>query len=367
MIASSALLWSEAEQFIIGCYAELGKSEEEAKLRLSEIEQQIERDGSYTHTYEELQHGARLAWRNSNRCIGRLFWQSLEVRDARDLDQEDEVAEAIFNHIKYATNGGRVRSTITVFAPERPNRRIRIWNHQLVRYAGYQTEQGVIGDPASIAFTEACTKLGWEGKQTPFDVLPLVIQIDDRQPKLYELPEGIALEVPIEHPELGEAFQALQLRWYAVPFISDMKLEIGGLNYTAAPFNGWYMGTEIGSRNLADVNRYHQLPKVAEAMGLDTTTNTSLWKDRAMVELNAAVIHSFKKHGVSIVDHHTAAEQFMRFEKQEEANGREVTGRWSWLIPPMSPSTTSIWHRGFKDKQLKPTYSYQAAAYNTGG
>lgn len=29
-------------------------------------------------------------------------------------------------------------------------------------------------------------------------------------------------------------------------------------------------------------------------MGLDTRTHTSLWKDRAVIELNAAVLYSFQ-------------------------------------------------------------------------
>ena len=33
---------------------------------------------------------------------------------------------------------------------------------------------------------------------------------------------------------------------------------------------------------------------VAKRMGLDTRMNTSLWKDRAVVELTAAVIYSFQ-------------------------------------------------------------------------
>ena len=49
-----------------------------------------------------------------------------------------------------------------------------------------------------------------------------------------------------------------------------MRLEIGGIDYPMAPFNGWYMGTEIGARNLADQDRYNLLPKVAEIMELDT-------------------------------------------------------------------------------------------------
>lgn len=366
MIAVEEQLYKEAAQFIEICYEELGLTESDRLRRLEEIKESIRRNGHYEHTFEELKHGAKLAWRNSNRCIGRLFWQSLEVFDARELRAEDEMAAAIFNHINYATNQGRIRPAITIFAPQQGDQCIRVWNHQLVRYAGYRTERGIIGDPASVKFTETCMRLGWHGAGTAFDILPLVIQLGNQQPKLYELPDGAALEVELTHPVL-ENFSSLNLKWYAVPFIADMKLEIGGIAYTAAPFNGWYMGTEIGARNLADTERYNQLPQVAQLMGLDITTNTSLWKDRALVELNTAVIHSFKKHGVSIVDHHTAAEQFMRFEKQEQDNGREVKGRWSWLIPPMSPATTAVWHRSYDDIEVKPGYSYQAAAYEDGG
>ncbi|MFF2482532.1 nitric oxide synthase oxygenase [Paenibacillus sp. NPDC058071] len=358
MIASQPELFMEAEQFIQTSYRELGKQPEETVRRLAEVKEAIERDGDYEHTYEELAYGAKLAWRNSNRCIGRLFWQSLHVIDERKLETEDKIADALFQHIRYGTNEGKIRPTITIFRQQRDHKRIEILNHQLIRYAGYRSDSGVIGDPSSLRFTERCMELGWQGAGTSFDVLPLVVRIDGREPKLYEMPEGLALEVPLTHPDI-RSFQELGLRWYGVPIISDMKLEIGGIVYTAAPFNGWYMGTEIGARNLADTDRYNQLPQVAKLMGLDTTTNTSLWKDRALVELNAAVIHSFKLNGVSIVDHHTAAEQFMRFEKQEKESGREITGRWSWLIPPMSPATTAVWHRGFDDRELKPTFTYK--------
>lgn len=38
-----------------------------------------------------------------------------------------------------------------------------------------------------------------------------------------------------------------------------MVFDCGGLEFTAAPFNGWYMSTEIGSRDLCDVQRYNLL------------------------------------------------------------------------------------------------------------
>ena len=71
-----------------------------------------------------------------------------------------------------------------------------------------------------------------------------------------------------------------------MPAISNMCLEIGGVCYPAAPFNGWYMGTEIGARNLADVDRYDLVPVVADRLGLDTAASRSLWRDQALVELN---------------------------------------------------------------------------------
>ena len=76
---------------------------------MNEIENEITRTGSYTHTYEELSYGAKLAWRNSNRCIGRLFWDSLNVEDARDIDNEENFLEAIYRHIDIATNGGKIK------------------------------------------------------------------------------------------------------------------------------------------------------------------------------------------------------------------------------------------------------------------
>ena len=44
-----------------------------------------------------------------------------------------------------------------------------------------------------------------------------------------------------------------------------MMLDIGGLQFTAAPFNGWYMSSEIASRNFGDEYRYNLL-KVSQSV-----------------------------------------------------------------------------------------------------
>ncbi|MFD3445865.1 nitric oxide synthase oxygenase [Microbacteriaceae bacterium 4G12] len=362
-MSAQDILLQEAEAFIKTCYQELGKESDEIESRLQEVKQSIETRGTYEHTFEELEHGAKMAWRNSNRCIGRLFWNMLKVFDARNLDTTKQIHEALLHHITFATNGGKILPTITIFKQkENESNQVRIWNHQLLRYAGYETDHGIVGDPASVAFTKVCQKLGWQGKGTPFDILPLVAQVDDQSPEWMEIPAESILEVPIRHPEYSW-FADFDVKWYAVPIISDMRLEIGGIHYIAAPFNGWYMETEIGARNLADTERYNMLPQIASRMGLDTTRNTTLWKDKALVELNIAVLHSFKEAGASIVDHHTAAQQFQNFEQNEADCGRNLTGDWAWLIPPVSPATTHIFHSNYKDEILKPNYSYQEKAY----
>lgn len=343
-----------AAEFIRECYSELGW-EGKIAARIKEIDQEIEETNFYEHKYEELVHGAKMAWRNSNRCIGRLFWENLHVIDARKSSGGEDVYRGILHHIKYATNGGKIRPAITIFKPFRNEQdNIMIYNPQLISYAGYKTDCGLIGDAQSVSFTAFCEKSGWEGEKKDYQVLPVVFSIDGNKPEWFSIPSELVKEVSIEHPEWP--IKKLNLKWYAVPFISNMRLEIGGISYSAAPFNGWYTGAEIGARNFADKDRFNMLPAVAELMGLETGHNSSLWKDRALVELNAAVLYSFKKQGVTIVDHHTAAEQFRIFEKKEALCRREVTGTWQALIPPMAPACTHMYHKTYNNEIKTPNY-----------
>lgn len=49
------------------------------KNRLQQIQKEIEESGTYTHSETELTYGAKLAWRNAYRCIGRIQWSKLQV------------------------------------------------------------------------------------------------------------------------------------------------------------------------------------------------------------------------------------------------------------------------------------------------
>lgn len=352
----------EAEVFLKQCYLERGLPEVFLP-RWQEVNQLIEATGTYEHTLDELTFGARLAWRNSSRCVGRYFWQSLLVRDLRHLETEEQMFKAIVEHIKLATNNGDLRAVISVFKPDGR----RLWNSQLLRYAAYQQPNGkILGDPANLEFTEQAFKLGWRKEnRTAFDYLPLIIQLPEKEPRLFEIPSEIILDVPLTHPRY-QWFEELGLKWYALPAVCNMSLDLGGIQYTCMPFNGFYMGTEIGGRNFSDTYRYNMLPVIAKKMGLDCSSNDSLWKDFAIAELNLAVVHSFKKHGVRLIDHHTMTDYFMQFMADEQRSSRPVHADWGWIVPPVSGSTTPVYPIEMNNRILKPNYFYLSEPWKTG-
>ena len=112
---------------------------------------------------------------------------------------------------------------ISVFAPEAPFRPApRIWNEQLIRYAGYEQPNGrVLGDPRYRTFTSTLIQRGWRPPEPrgAFDVLPLVVETVEEGPRMFQLPRHAVHEVPLEHPELPW-FADLGMRWHAVPVIS---------------------------------------------------------------------------------------------------------------------------------------------------
>jgi nitric-oxide synthase, bacterial len=346
-----------AEWFITEfCYETRAGSPDQ---RMRQIRREVGETGTYRHTGEELEYGARVAWRNSARCIGRLYWQSLRVRDRRDVRTAREVAAECVTHLREATNGGRIRPMISVFAPDAPGLPgPRILSSQLVRYAAHACQGGgVTGDPASADLTTLAKALGWSPGVPPgrFDLLPVIVQEPGCCPTLHELPADAVLEVAITHPEFCW-FADLGLRWYAVPVISDMYLEIGGVCYPAAPFNGWYMCTEIGSRDFGDAGRYNQLPLIAERMGLSTASDRTLWKDKALTELNLAVLHSFESAGVTITDHHTESDRFLAHLEREKRHGRACPADWTWIVPPAASSATQVFHRYYQNFDQTPNF-----------
>ena len=193
----------------------------------------------------------------------------LKLSDCRQVATNDQMFEAICSHLRQASAGGTtVQAVISVFpgsVPTGANKSgaptavgPRVWNSQLVRFAGHRLPcGGICGDPAEVEFTTMIKDVfGWK-PPTPlsqFDVLPLVLQASpDEPPQLFELPTDCVRLVNITHPRVN--LESLRLKWYAIPAISSMELSLGGMQYTASPFNGWYMATEIATRNFGDADR----------------------------------------------------------------------------------------------------------------
>lgn len=355
----------EARAFLELFCQEGGGSRQALEKRWSEIHRALRRRNFYEHTPEELAFGARVAWRNHGRCIGRLFWESLEVFDCRNMVEPDAMADRMVRHMRESLGDGRIRSMISVFAPvEDTTLPAYIESNQITEYAGYNLDDGsVLGDRQNVETTRIVQSLGWQPPEPKgrFDTLPVIVRDRNERRALFSVPKSSYREIDIRHPtEAG--FDELGLKWYAVPCLSGMILTIGGIDYPCAPFNGFYICTEIASRDFADRKRYDVLPDVARALGQEPDAGNLLWRDTALTELNRAVLHSFKEAGVTMVDHHAASEQFLEFHRREQAQGRRVAGDWRWIVPPQASGACEVFHLRMTNFHPVPNYYFSEAS-----
>lgn len=352
-----------AQLFYEQLQAEFHWTDAELSRRMQQVEQEIGATGTYTQTSKELEMGARLAWRNSAKCIGRISWNTLQVRDCRHVSTPAQIFEQVEEHLKIATAGTNIQSVMTVFQPQDPNEPFgtRFWSSQYVRYAAYQDDESgdILGDPANLELTEYLIKRRYWKPPTvrsAFDTLPIVLKVPGRKkPYIHELPKESVFEVDIVHPTRPE-LSALGYRWTTIPAISNFKMNLGGVLYQNMPFNGWFMSTEI-VRNLME--RYDAGPAVCNAMGIDMNTDP-VWRASASSELEKAVLHSFQKEGYTIVDPHSVGQQFCTHVRRErEQFGRECPAQWSWIGGMVGP-TNPTWHLEMRDFLVTPQYDYCA-------
>ena len=352
----------EAVAFLKQFAEETGVGQIQSEDRIDKVKSDIMTHGTYIHTFEELQFGCRLAWRNSGRCIMRKVSFSLELRDCRSVVTAKDCFDQIVSHLLYAANGGAIKPVISVFPPkpDGASSPVRIWNSQLVGYAAYQLPNGkVMGDPARLQFTALCVKFGWDPpeEKSDFDILPILISDEETtgldHPVIFELPKEAILEVEIDHPDY-DLFSELNLRWYALPALSSIGVDIGGIMYQTCPFNGWYQITEI-SRDLLDKQRYDLAEAIAIVCDIPRTT-LSVWRDDVQLQLHKAILHSFAAQSVSTVDHHTASEMFLEFYHGEIKKRSKCPADWVWLVPPAGGSMTGVFHQEMFNFILKPQY-----------
>ena len=203
--------------------------------------------GSWYQTTAELEFGIKRAWRNARKCIGRNHYQELKLCDLRSVTSSKEMVMTLIESAIQAFDNGRIQPTVFVFAPRNnTGRGPIILNHQLLDYAGYELDDGsILGDPSSIALTKAMIEMGWTppSQRGRWDLLPLVAMAEGDEPAMMEIPPPLSNHVPIRHPHHQEAFQKLDLNWKVAPILTRFGFDIGGNQYTAAPFIGWLVST----------------------------------------------------------------------------------------------------------------------------
>jgi len=183
-----------------------------------------------------------------------------------------------------------------------------------------------LGDPAQVQLTKDIIALGWQPPtpKTRGDILPLVAMAEGGEPVFAALPPELTQLVRIAHPQYPKMAD-LDLEWGKFPALSRLGFEIGGVQYTASPFIGWFMDAEIGVRNLADTFRYNVLPEVARTIGWSSSTHPFdeipgherlLWLSKAQAELNYAVYCSFQRAGVTCTSSLTASQSWTTFDDQ---------------------------------------------------
>ena len=236
------------------------KSEEAFKNRLDQVQAEVQAGsvkgvirqdhlyaniaGVWTQTHQELEFGIRRAWRNSRKCIMRSHCEELKLCDLRAVKSSVDMVTELVKGVSVAFSGGNIQPTVFVFPPRNINSRgPMIWNSQVLQFAGYKLDEGtVLGDPMSVEITNAMIDLGWQPPEprSRWDILPLVAMAEGDLPAMIELPADLRKLVNIRHPRYSTEFERLDLKWVAFPALTRLGFDIGGVQYTAAPFIGWY-------------------------------------------------------------------------------------------------------------------------------
>jgi nitric-oxide synthase, bacterial len=97
----------EARAFLSTFHEESGRSKSVFNKRWAEVRRSLSKTGTYLHTEEELAFGARVAWRNHGRCIGRIYWESLEVVDCRKITEPDAILNPMRSWTECVATCGR--------------------------------------------------------------------------------------------------------------------------------------------------------------------------------------------------------------------------------------------------------------------
>lgn len=149
-------LQREAEEFCMLYHSEKKLSDEVKDRRWSQILASIRATGTYELSSEELEHGAKVSWRNAPKCPNRSKWEELTVKDCRGITTNEEAFHNILDLFEESITSGATITRMAVF-PAKGSNQVqgpRIWNGMLLRFAGYRLEDGTILGNETMWFIE---------------------------------------------------------------------------------------------------------------------------------------------------------------------------------------------------------------------
>lgn len=75
--------------------------------------------------------------------------------------------------------------------------------------------------------------------------------------------------------------------------------------------------------------------------------------------LSALLLLPHQSDKVTIVDHHSATESFIKHMENEYRCRGGCPADWVWIVPPMSGSITPVFHQEMLNYRLTPSFEYQ--------
>ena len=240
----------EVREFFEQYKAYVDMDDDAYRARIAEVMAEIQATGTYTHTTDELTVGAKLAWYNHTRCIGKLYWRSPDrprlPRRHRRRGHPRRVLRAPARRPQRRPHQADDHD-LRPDAPGKPAARLR--NGQIVAYAGLPQRGRHRARRRRRArdHRRSRSRCGWEPEhKTPFDVLPLIVETPTASSAPTRSPTTSIWEIDLEHPTLP-GLNDLGLKWYGFPSIANKGMTIGGITYPTSPFTGWYLAPEISA------------------------------------------------------------------------------------------------------------------------
>ena len=69
-------------------------------------------------------------------------------------------------------------------------------------WAGVGVQVSEMQNYLTCSSIQICMNMGWRGDRSQFDILPLVLQANGKDPELFDIPPELVLQVHFKHPKL---------------------------------------------------------------------------------------------------------------------------------------------------------------------